>query len=259
MPVTVNFVSLSRTDGPVIFPQKAADFSVALEQGVPQFNALEQNVNAKEASTMLNAASALSNANIASAAATTAQLYAAKWVSDTTYTEGYTVWSPLNFKTYRRKTAGSGTTDPANDNNTVWAPLMAQSMFVAELIQRLGVENNAQSLASLGGGVVIAGTAPTGQIYRSTDSGATWSLIQRLGVETYVFSLASLGGGVVIAGTGPTGQIYKSTDSGATWSLIQRLGVEDNVPSLASLGGGVVIAGTSSLCQIYRTSEITIN
>ena len=34
------------------------------------------------------------------------------------------------------------------------------------LIQRLGTETDVYSLANLGGGVVLAGTGPTGQIYR---------------------------------------------------------------------------------------------
>ena len=82
------------------------------------------------------------------------------------------------------------------------------------LIQRLGTETHVFSLANLGGGVALAGTSPTGQIYRSTDNGLTWSLIQQLGTETQIFSLANLGGGVVLAGTYPTGQIYRSTDNG---------------------------------------------
>lgn len=45
---------------------------------------------------------------------------AAKWVSGTTYAEGDVRWSPLNYLSYRRKVAGAGTTDPANDE-TNWA------------------------------------------------------------------------------------------------------------------------------------------
>ena len=70
-------------------------------------------------------------------------------------------------------------------------------------------ETDVYSLVSLGGGIVLAGTGPTGQVYKSTDSGATWSLVQQLGTETYVLSLVSLGSGVVLAGTATTGQIYR--------------------------------------------------
>jgi len=52
---------------------------------------------------------AVSEAGAASAANVT------KWVSGTTYAEGAVVWSPINYLTYRRKTAGGGTTDPSLD------------------------------------------------------------------------------------------------------------------------------------------------
>ena len=46
------------------------------------------------------------------------------------------------------------------------------------LIQQLGTESYVYSLVNLGGGVALAGTGETGQIYRSADNGLTWSLIQ---------------------------------------------------------------------------------
>jgi len=122
-------------------------------------------------------------------------------------------------------------------------------------IQRLGSEIYVQSLASLGSGIVIAGTAATGQIYRSLDSGSSWTNIQRLGSETQILSLVSLGSGIVIAGTYPTGQIYRSLDSGSSWTNIQRLGSETQILSLVSLGSGIVIAGTGATGQIYRSLD----
>lgn len=41
---------------------------------------------------------------------------AIKWISGTSYADGFTVWSPANFMTYRRKGAGGGTTDPSADS-----------------------------------------------------------------------------------------------------------------------------------------------
>lgn len=41
---------------------------------------------------------------------------AIKWISGTSYADGFTVWSPANFMTYRRKGAGAGTTDPSADS-----------------------------------------------------------------------------------------------------------------------------------------------
>lgn len=48
---------------------------------------------------------------------------AAKWVSGTNYAEGDCRWSPINYLSYRRKVAGAGTTDPANDT-TNWARIV---------------------------------------------------------------------------------------------------------------------------------------
>jgi hypothetical protein len=67
----------------------------------------------------LAAAQASAAANSAAAAA--ASIGAPQWVSGTTYTAGQVVWSPSTYLTYRRKTTGAGTTDPALDP-TNWAP-----------------------------------------------------------------------------------------------------------------------------------------
>jgi hypothetical protein len=111
------------------------------------------------------------------------------------------------------------------------------------------------SLASLGGGVAVAGTSPGGKIFRTTDSGASWASVQQLGTETGVYSLASLGGGVAVAGTVPGGKIFRTTDSGASWAPVQQLGTETFVLSLASLGGGVAVAGTAPGGKIFRTTD----
>src|SRR5690606_322192 len=60
------------------------------------------------------------------------------------------------------------------------------------LAQRLGSERQVWSFADLGGGVVLAGTAGGGQVYRSTDGGQSWSLVQQLGSENYVVSLVTV-------------------------------------------------------------------
>ncbi len=127
--------------------------------------------------------------------------------------------------------------------------------YLAQHFQRLGSETSVYSLVSLGSGVVLAGTHPTGKVCKSTDSGATWTEIQRLGSEMYVYSLASVGSGVVLAGTGQTGKVYNSMDSGATWTEIQRLGSETMVYSLVSLGSGVVLAGTGETGKVYKSRD----
>lgn len=64
-----------------------------------------------------SAASALGYANNAAASATAAAVASGvgAWVSGTTYAIGDCRYSPIDFRTYRRKTAGAGTTDPSAD------------------------------------------------------------------------------------------------------------------------------------------------
>jgi hypothetical protein len=150
--------------------------------------------------------------------------------------------------------------------NGQWVPLLDRlpydlselntlGRFVLDSVSRLGSETHVLSFADVGNGVLLAGTAPTGQVWRSTDSGASWSLVQQLGSETRVFSLADLGNGVLLAGTRPTGQVWRSTDSGASWSLVQQLGSETRVFSLADLGNGVLLAGTRPTGQVWRSTD----
>lgn len=67
----------------------------------------------------------------AEAAAVTAQVTGTIWVSGTTYAIGAARFSPTNYQTYRRKTAGAGTTDPVSDT-TNWVPLGSVGDHVVE-------------------------------------------------------------------------------------------------------------------------------
>ena len=101
----------SRSD-PASFATRADDFLAALPDFGDECNTVAAEVNA--------------NATAAEAAALRAEeAGAAKWVSGTTYAEGIIVWSPANYQTYRRKSAGGGTTDPSGDP-TNWAHLDAE-------------------------------------------------------------------------------------------------------------------------------------
>lgn len=100
-----------RSDGPTVFADRADTFLAALPVFATEATALEANVNAKEASAVI-AASTASGAAAANGATA--------WVSGTTYAIGNARYSPIDFQTYRRKTAGAGTTDPSLDT-TNWA------------------------------------------------------------------------------------------------------------------------------------------
>lgn len=111
----------SRSD-PANFADRGDAFLGALPTFVTEANALATAVNQNE----INAELAETNAEAAQAAAEAAAAAASasanvtKWISGTTYAEGAVVWSPITFLSYRRKTAGAGTTDPSADS-TNWA------------------------------------------------------------------------------------------------------------------------------------------
>ena len=81
--------------------------------------------------TQANDVAAQCNANAVTSATSTAMLNSAilavnasKWISGTTYSIGDVRWSPTTYLVYRRKTAGSGTTDPTSDS-TNWQKIDA--------------------------------------------------------------------------------------------------------------------------------------
>lgn len=99
----------SRSDS-ANFATRGDAFLGALPQFATEANALAEEVNA-------NAISASAGAAAASAASGVTI-----WVSGTTYAVGDCRFSPSDYQTYRRKTAGAGTTDPAADS-TNWVRL----------------------------------------------------------------------------------------------------------------------------------------
>ncbi len=99
---------------PANFSERADAFLTALPAFATEANTLQTDVNAKQTAAAANqvAAAAAQSAAEAASAATI-------WVSGTTYAVGNVRFSPIDFKSYRRKTAGAGTTDPSADS-TNW-------------------------------------------------------------------------------------------------------------------------------------------
>jgi hypothetical protein len=155
----------SRQD-PTNFNDRADAFLGALPLFQTEANALQADVNAKQVSA---AASEVSAAASATAANNTANV--SIWVSGTTYAIGVNRFSPLNFLTYRRKTAGAGTTDPSLDA-TNWQLLTGSTsqLFTAswkveevsgELLFKDSADNVKLSL-NLTTGANLAGTGAFG-------------------------------------------------------------------------------------------------
>lgn len=96
---------------------RPASFSVEMDATVAALTALPTELNAYGDAVEVAEASATAAAATAVGAAQslTDVADASVWVSGTTYTAGDCRWSPTDFFTYRRKTNGAGTTDPALD------------------------------------------------------------------------------------------------------------------------------------------------
>ena len=103
----------SRSD-PINFAERADAFLGALPTFGDQTNAVASEVNGYS-----TAASTAQTQAEAAAAAALATANATLWVSGTTYAIGVVTYSPITFLSYRRKTAGAGTTDPSADS-TNW-------------------------------------------------------------------------------------------------------------------------------------------
>jgi len=103
-------------------------FNAQLNVFGAQVTAIASDVTAKasaaSASAQLAAASAIDAASIAGADA---------WVSGRTYAKNASAISQMNFQTYRRRVAGSGTIDPLNDS-TNWAILNGDGAFIPQAI-----------------------------------------------------------------------------------------------------------------------------
>jgi hypothetical protein len=113
----------SRSD-PVNFADRADTFLGALPAFGNEANAVASEVNADAAAASTSKTQAETAKTQAEAAKTQAEAAAASavatanttlWVSGTTYAQGVVTYSPITFLSYRRKTAGAGTTDPSAD------------------------------------------------------------------------------------------------------------------------------------------------
>lgn len=117
MPITALPTPPNR-NSPTTFADDGDEFLGALPTFGTELNTLTDTVVAAEANC------------IAAAAAAGATL----WVSGTTYAAGNARYSPIDFQTYRRKTAGAGTTDPSLDS-TNWARLNVAAPSVTRTVR----------------------------------------------------------------------------------------------------------------------------
>lgn len=104
--------------------------------GLSANNALFADIQTKSnlaSTSAINSAISETNANNSavaaalSAASAASSTGAALWVSGTSYSVGALVYSPADRRNYRRKVAGTGTTDPSLDS-TNWSPVLLEAI-----------------------------------------------------------------------------------------------------------------------------------
>jgi hypothetical protein len=126
MPLTPFPPAPSRGD-PLAFADKADAWLAHFESPfIAEFNAAQADVNSKEASSGISASTATQAANTATEQAALANAFAQAaavsaevtiWSTAVSYTAGQSVFSPIDFHTYRRKNNGSGGADPSVNPN----------------------------------------------------------------------------------------------------------------------------------------------
>lgn len=129
-------------DDPTNFRARADAFLAALPTFGTEANtvASEVNANATTASTGATTATTKAAEAAASAASAAASTGVSIWVSGTTYAIGDQRFSPITFLTYRRTTAGAGTTDPSADSANwvaVIPPAVGSTLYLAALFGAL--------------------------------------------------------------------------------------------------------------------------
>lgn len=109
--------------------------------------------------------SALAAANSAQAAATSAG--ATIWVSGTTYAMGAVVWSPITYLSYRRTSAGAGTTDPSSDSLN-WAAL-SSGVTLAGNFSPYATELTALTITNYDSATIYTVSATGGSVSRANE------------------------------------------------------------------------------------------
>lgn len=147
----------SRSASPSTFSADMDQFLSEMTSRVLQQNAAGEYIDDIAADVAADAATAA-----VAAASAVAASGAAIWVTGTTYAIGDVRWSPVDYKSYRRKTNGAGSIDPSADS-TNWALLAGQGD-----VSLTGTQTLTHKTLS---GVIFDGT-PTEDIYTIPDGGS---------------------------------------------------------------------------------------
>ena len=148
-------VAPARTDTPAVFVTRADAFLAAIVtfQGEMNTSITAMNTDIAQVNTDATTASNAATSAAASAAAAQSASNATAWVSGQTYAAGATVYSLINYKSYRAITGTSGTTDPSAsaDWTALGYGLPSQSGNADKFLQTDGTNESWQDVPASGG------------------------------------------------------------------------------------------------------------
>jgi photosystem II stability/assembly factor-like uncharacterized protein len=102
-------------------------------------------------------------------------------------------------------------------------------------------------------GTVLAATEPNGDVFQTTNGGASWTNTGEIAGATVVWALLRAPDGSVFVGT--DAGVFRSTDDGATWAPTAPLAV-GHVYALAMDLSGNLYAATGGPAMIARSSDL---
>lgn len=236
----------------VTFSSRVDAFITWLVTAVTQFGLVAANVynNAVDAfnNATAAAASALGASTSASQAAASAGAAAnasgaPAWVSGTTYTAGQVRYSPIDYRSYRRKTNGAGTTDPSADSAN-W------QLISSNATPLLHVRD--EKASGVGAGASVANdytqTRALNTIKTNNITGAALSTNQiTLPAGRYRIR------GAVPCNSGNRNQaaLWNATD--ASFAILGTSTNATNIPTLSLINGEITISATKSFTVRHFT------
>jgi hypothetical protein len=165
----------------------------------------------------------------AAAGAATSAANASIWVSGQTYAVGVVRFSPINFLSYRRKTAGAGTTDPSLDA-TNWALVAGTGDVTLTGTQTL-TNKTIEAGTFTNGYTEETVTANTGTAYTINLANGSVQILTLTGSCTYTFPTPTAGRSFIL--------IQKQDGTGSravTWPAVVKWpgGTAPTITSAAS-------------------------
>ena len=116
----------------------------------------------------------------------------------------------------------------------------------------IAVDSKIMSLGVCGSTLLAAGGTPA-RMYKSLNTGASWTQVFEDTAEEYMSSLVAIDSLNALAACGQ--KIYATANGGSSWALRGTLSSNYLFTAMASLGNGVLLAAGYSTDKIWRSTD----